>query len=43
MQKTQKQRRTLESTGFESDFIACHPNTLQQIRKQHKTLKFTAV
>ena len=26
--KTQIQRRTLENTGFESDFIACHQNTL---------------
>ena len=23
-----KQRRTLKNTGFESDFIACHQNTL---------------
>ena len=28
MQKTQKQCRTLENTWFESDFIACHDNTL---------------
>ena len=40
--KTQIQHRTLENTGYESDFIACHQNTLSQIRKQHKTLKFTA-
>ena len=26
--KTQKQRRTLENTWFESDFIACRDNTL---------------
>ena len=26
--KNAKQRRTLEITGFESDFIACHQNTL---------------
>ena len=40
--KKAKQRRTLENTEFEFDFIACHQNTLKQIRKQHKTLKFTA-
>ena len=32
--KTQKLCRTLENTWFESDFIACHDNTLQQIRKK---------
>ena len=26
--KNAKQCRTLENTGFESDFIACHQNTL---------------
>ena len=43
MPKKQKQCLTLENTGFESDFIACHQNTLYQIRKQCKTFKFTAV
>ena len=26
--KNAKQRRKMENTGFESDFIACHQNTL---------------
>ena len=43
MQKTQKQCRTLEESCFKSDFAGYYDKTMQQIRKQHKTLKIIAV
>ena len=41
--KRKKQCRALDESCFKSDFAGYHDKTMQQIRKQPKTLKIIAV